>query len=189
VKGDDRVTETLAQLGEGDETAPARLMPLVYEELRSIAAGYLARAHSTVSLQPTVLVHEAYLRLVDESGSSGRGGRTFAPWPAQAMHHILVDHMRSRLSAKRGGDWRKITLDEGQAVLPERTVDLLALDEALTALAGNDARQCQIVVFRFFGGMTTKEIAHVLGVSSRTVEEDWRMARAWLHRRLSGGAS
>ena len=189
MKGDDRVTETLAQLGEGDETAPARLMPLVYEELRSIAAGYLARAHSTVSLQPTVLVHEAYLRLVDESGIKWQGRAHFRAVAAQAMHHILVDHMRSRLSAKRGGDWRKITLDEGQAVLPERTVDLLALDEALTALAGNDARQCQIVVFRFFGGMTTKEIAHVLGVSSRTVEEDWRMARAWLHRRLSGGAS
>ncbi|MEW6743703.1 MAG: ECF-type sigma factor [Planctomycetota bacterium] len=180
-------TQILHSLTRGDTSALSRLMPLVYDELHALAAQCLAKARPDQTLQPTALVHEAYLRLIDQSRVRWESAAHFLAVAAQAMQRVLVDHLRNRHARKRGGDWRKITLAEDVALSRERDVDVLALDEALTELAALDERQSQIVVFRFFGGMRMEEVAQVLGISKRTVEEDWRMARAWLHWKLTRG--
>src|SRR5215217_5152497 len=184
---DSPVTQLLAGLRDGDTSVPARLLPLVYEDFRALALRHLARERAGHTLQPTALVHEAYLKLVDQTRVNWQGRTHFFAVGAQAMRRILVEHARSRRREKRGGDRQRMELDEAAALAPERGVDLLDLDEALKRLEALDERQARVVELRFFGGMNMEEVALTLGVSKRTAEGDWRMARAWLHRELAAG--
>ena len=185
----ERIQALLAELQAGDTQAARRLMPLVYDEFREIAARYLRRERGNHTLQPTALVNEAYLRLIDQSRVQWQGKTHFFAVGAQAMRRVLVDHARSRERLKRGGQRARVTLDEAVALSPERDEDVLALDEALEKLAALDDRQARIVELRFFAGLNVEEVAQLLGVSKRTVEGDWTMARAWLHRELAGPKS
>jgi RNA polymerase sigma-70 factor (ECF subfamily) len=180
------VTELLVEWSRGDEDALRELMPLVHAELRRIAAGYLRRERPNHTLEPTALVHEAYLRLVDQRRTSWRNRAHFFAVAAGLMRRILVDHARRRSYLKRGGGARAVTLPE-IAASPNGGPDILALDEALADLEALDGRRRQIVELRFFGGLTQEEIAEALGVSVSTVERQWRLARAWLYRRLRPG--
>ena len=181
------VTQLLAGLQDGDPSVAARLLPLVYDDFRALALRHLARERAGHTLQPTALVHEAYLKLVDQTRVNWQGRTHFFAVGAQAMRRILVEHARSRRREKRGGDRQRVELDEGAALAPERGVDLLDLDEALKRLEALDERQARVVELRFFGGLNMVEVAQALGVSKRTAEGDWRMARAWLHRELAAG--
>ncbi|OHB81947.1 MAG: RNA polymerase subunit sigma-70 [Planctomycetes bacterium RBG_16_64_10] len=180
------VTRCLHALSRGDRSAMEQLVPLVYDALRQQAASYLRREPAGHSLQPTALVHEAFLKLADQKHVSWQGRSHFFAIGAQAMRRILVDHARRKARAKHGGRRRRIALDEHLVVSPQRDEDLLALDEALSKLARVDPRQAQIVELRFFGGLSVQEVAEVLGVSKRTIEADWTAVRAWLRRELSG---
>jgi RNA polymerase sigma factor (TIGR02999 family) len=164
------------------------LMPLVYEELRRLARSYMARERREHTLQPTALVHEAYLQLVDQSRVNWQGRSHFRAVGARVMRRILIDHARRRGGLKRGGDRQRVTLGEAILRPPDSDVDLpelLAVNEALDKLAGLDERQARVVELRFFGGLTTAEIAEALGVSERTVQGDWAHGQAWLKRELS----
>ncbi|MGI8432244.1 MAG: sigma-70 family RNA polymerase sigma factor [Chthoniobacterales bacterium] len=185
----DQATRLLIDWSRGDEVAAERLMPLVYDELRMLARGYLQRERSDHTLQATGLVHEAYLRLVDQSTTNWQNRAHFFWLAAQAMRRILVEHARRHRAEKRGGALEKIELDEALTPAAGRSVDLLALDDALKELAHLHPQQSQIVELRFFGGMTIEEVAEVLDVSSRTVKREWRMARAWLRRTMLAGES
>lgn len=180
-------TEILRNLSDGRGDAAEQLFPLVYDELRALAARCLRHERADHTLQPTALVHEAFLKLVDQAAVAGKGREHFVGIAARAMRQVLVDHARRHSAAKRGGGRRRIMLDSSFASGQENLVDLLALDEALEGLSALDERQSRIVELRFFGGLTAKETAALLGVSLSTVEEDWRMARAWLHRALECG--
>jgi len=184
-------TELLRAASRADAAAAARFTPLVYDALRELAARYLGRCppDSAANLQPTALVHEAFLRLVNPPGADFKSRTHFFAVAAAAMRQILVDEVRRRKRVKRGGDWQRITLTAALAGQTARTVDLEALDEALTRLAELDARAAQVVQMRFFGGMTEPQIGDTLGVSERTVRNDWAMARAWLRCELGGEAS
>jgi len=180
------VTELLVEWGRGNEEALRELMPLVHAELRRIAAGYLRRERRDHTLEPTALVHEAYIRLVDQRRTSWRSRAHFFAVAAGLMRRILVDHARRRSYLKRGGGVRPVTLPpEIAGATPGGRPDILALDEALADLEAMDGRQRQVVELRFFGGLTQEEIAEALGVSLSTVERQWRLARAWLYRRLN----
>jgi RNA polymerase sigma factor (TIGR02999 family) len=178
------VTGVLKRATEGDESAVNRLMPLVYEELRALAQSYLERERSGHTLQATALVHEAYVRLVDQRDVEWRNRAHFFAVAAQAIRRILVDHARERGRLKRGGRRERVPLDEDLGLEDEQDAELLALDEALTRLAALNQRQAQIVELKYFGGMDRQEVARYLGVSPRTVDGDWSMARAWLRREL-----
>jgi len=173
-------------LAAGDRQAAEALMPLVYDEFRHLADDYLRQETRAHTLQPTALVHEAYLKLIDQTRVNWQGRTHFFAVGAQAMRRILVDHARARGRAKRGGGWQRIVLDEQTAVSPDRDADLLAVDEAIDKLAHTDPRQARIVELRFFGGLSVEEVAEVLGVSKRTVENEWKIIRAWLRRELAG---
>jgi len=179
-----QITQLLVRLNDGDRSAVAKLMPLVYDEFRALAAKYLRGERSGHTLQATALVNEAYLRLVDQTRVNWQGRTHFFAVGAQAIRRILVDHARQRKRRKRGGGAARVTLDDAVALAPQRDEEVLALDEALEKLAKLDARQSQVVEMRFFGGMSVAEVAAALGVSKRTVEGDWTMARAWLLREL-----
>ncbi len=179
------VTAILLSWSEGDPDAPARLMPFVYDELRRLARGYLQRERADHTLQPTALVNEAYLRIVDQTRVSWQNRAQFFGLAAQLMRHILVDHARARAAQKRGGAERKLSLDEAWMAPEERAMELVRLDEALRDLAEMDERKSRVVEMRFFGGLTTEETAAALGVSEKTVMRDWRIAKLWLHRELS----
>jgi RNA polymerase sigma factor (TIGR02999 family) len=181
------VTRLLQSWSDGDKGALGELVPLVYRELRSLAAAYIRRERRDHTLQPTSLVHEAYLRLVDQTRVASPSRSQFFAIAANLMRQILVNHAKHRGAAKRGGG-NKVALEEGSAAVQQRGVDLIALDVALDKLARLDPRQGRIVELRFFGGLTEDEIAEVLGVSAITVKRDWRIARAELHRELGGGA-
>ena len=191
-RADDRgeVTRILAAAAAGDPSAVDRLLPLVYGELRSLAAREMRRERPDHTLQPTALVHEAYLRLVN-AAELGAAGRThFFAQAALAMRRVLVDHARRRRSAKRGGSLERVPLgDPDQPHQPPFDLDILALDESLTRLARAHPDRVQVVEMRFFAGMTHEEIASALGESTRTVERHWRFARAWLFRDLNDGAA
>ncbi|MGE0813710.1 MAG: ECF-type sigma factor [Vicinamibacterales bacterium] len=178
----------LRRAAGGDADAASRLMPLVYDELRRLAAGYLRRERRGQTLQPTALVHEAYVRLVRPSGQAWQGRTHFLAIAAVSMRQILVDRARRRHAAKRGGDAVRLTLDE--AMLPADSrgaeVDLLALDRALDALAALDPAQARIVELRYFGGLTVEETADAVGLSPATVKRHWALARAFLKRTLDG---
>ena len=176
----ERTTRLLAGLSDGDQAAADELLPLVYEELRSLAAAYLRRERTGHTLQPTALVHEVYLRLAGAANADWRGRAHFLAVAAKAMRNTLVNHALARKAAKRGGGAERVLLS-GVAIASSRgEVDSLALHEALERLMALDGRKGRVVEMRFFGGLTSEEIAHVLGVSLSTVEADWRMARAWL---------
>jgi RNA polymerase sigma-70 factor (ECF subfamily) len=178
------VTVVLEQMRKGDRGAADKLLPLVYDEFRALARHYLAQERANHTLQPTALVHEAYMKLVDQTRVDWQGRSHFFAVAAQAMRRILVDHARSRQRDKRGGGRARVVLDEAVALSPQKDEDVLALDECLERLAALDARQAKVVELRFFGGLSVEEVAEALGVSKRTVEGDWTFARAWLSREL-----
>jgi RNA polymerase sigma factor (TIGR02999 family) len=164
-------------------------MPLVYHELRRLAGGYLRGERPDHTLQPTALIHEAYVRLVEQDVPEWQGRAHFYGVAARLMRQILVDHARTRRASKRGGDQRKLSLDDAPPVFThEDAASLVALDEALKKLAALDERQCRVVEMRAFGGMGVEETARALGVSEPTVKRDMRVAQAWLRRELGGAA-
>ena len=180
------VTRLLLAWRDGDTVAASRLVPLVYDELRRLARDYLRRERGGHTLQPTALVHEAYLRLVDDSQVQWQGRAHFFGVAARAMRRILVDHARARNAAKRGGGVEKTPLDEA-VDLPaaSNNVDLVELDGALETLAQAYPRQCEVVELRFFGGLETREIAEVLQVSEKTILRDWNFAKVFLLREMT----
>lgn len=177
------VSRLLIAWKAGDESALARLLPLVYDELHTLASKHLRGERPDHTLQPTALIHEAYLRLVG-ADVQWEGRVHFFAVAAQTMRRILVDHARARGRAKRGGGAQPITLDEALAVSPEPTVDVVAIDEALERLSALDPRKARVVELHFFGGMTYDETAAALGVSAATVDRELRVAKAWLYREL-----
>ena len=180
------VTRLLRDWRGGDEQALDRLMPLVYDELRRLAKGYLRSERSDHTLQGTALVNEAYMRLVDMDVTWQDRAHFFAV-AARLMRRMLVDHARAHRREKRGGGERVLTLDEPLVASQERAPDLLALDEALTQLAAQDERKSQVVELHFFGGMTYDQTAEALSISPATVHRELRLAKAWLHRELREG--
>jgi len=178
------VTELLASLREGNEHAASKLVPLVYDELRRLARHYMRREQAEHTLQTTALVHEAYLRLVDQRQTKWQSRAHFFAIAAQSMRRILVDHARACRSDKRGGDHERLPLDEALVFSPVKSAELIALDDALNLLAELSPRQSRIIELRFFAGLTVEETADVLGVAPKTVKRDWRVARAWLHREV-----
>ena len=181
------VTELLRAWGAGDRAALDQLMPVLYAELRRQAERQLRRESAGHTLQPTALVNEAYLRLVDQRQAKWEGRSQFFALAARQMRRILVDHARGRAAAKRGGAAARVTLAEGSAATPETPqgeIDVLALDEALTRLAALDARQARVVELRYFAGLGVEEVAEALDISPATVKREWTMARAWLRREL-----
>ncbi len=178
------VTRLLRDLGRGDSRAVDRLLPLVYDELRAQAGRFLREERPDHTLQATALVHEAYLRLVGSGSKDWQDRRHFYGVAARAMRRILVDHARRHRSDKRGGRLRAVPLSEAELASLDRDVDLVALDEALTRLAAFDERKCRVVELRFFVGLTAEETAKTLGLSTRSIEREWRLARAWLYREL-----
>lgn len=179
------VTQLLVDWRNGDQAAFEQLMPVVYDELRRIAKRYMSREASHHTLQTTALVNEAYLRLVNQQDVEWQNRAHFFAISAQIMRHLLVDHARARNYAKRGGGAIQVSLNEEIASVADETVDLLALDEALTRLAAVDARKSRIVELRFFGGLSVEETAEVLNVSAITIKREWLKAKAWLYRELS----
>lgn len=182
------VTELLLSWGQGDTAALDRLVPLLYDDLRRVARGHLRREGPGHTLQPTALVHEVFLRLVDVDRMTVKSRTHFFALSARLMRQILVDHARRRQAGKRGGGATVIGLNEAAgaaAPASSSSVDVLALDEALDALSSFDDRQCRVVELRFFAGLNIPEAADALGVSTATVEREWAMAKAWLHQRLS----
>ncbi len=179
------ITVLLNAASAGDARAANELMPLVYAELRKRAAGLMRRERDGHTLQATALVHDAYVKLVQQQDVDWRGRTHFFALSAQAMRRILVDHARSRSRDKRGGAYVKVSLDEGKALSADSEADVIALDAALQGLAELDTRQAQIVEMRFFGGLRCEDVAHALGVSKRTIEGEWTMAKAWLRRELA----
>jgi RNA polymerase sigma factor (TIGR02999 family) len=179
------VSELLRAWSNGDQDALDKLMPLVYDELRRMAKRHMDRQVPGHTLQTTALIHEAYLRLVDQKETRWQNRAHFFAVAARAMRHILVDYARARHAAKRGGEVRLAPLDEAAVVSVERTSELVALDDALESLAAVDQRKCQVVELRYFGGLSVEETAEVLKVSPETVARDWRLARTWLLRQLS----
>jgi RNA polymerase sigma-70 factor, ECF subfamily len=179
------VTRLLAQLQGGQRDVAQQLIPLVYAELRDLAVSYLRRERSDHTLQPTALVHEAYLRLVDQRNTTWQNRAHFFGIAAQAMRRVLLDHARRKRAGKREGAAQRVTLEEGVAETPQRSIDLIALDVALERLKGIDERQYKVVELRFFGGLDVDQTAEVLQISPATVKRDWTFAKAWLQRELS----
>ena len=178
------VTALLVRLSRGDKSVIERLMPLVYEELHRRASRYMRGERADHTLQPTALVHETYLKLVEQREPNFKNRAHFFAVAARLMRRILIDHARSRLSSKRGGGQMPIPIEDSLHLRTDTPIGLLAVDDALRRLATFDSRQEQIVEMRFFGGLRVEEIAEVLGISTRTVEREWTMARAWLYDQL-----
>jgi len=180
-----QVTQLLVAWGGGDQAARDELMPLVYEELRRLAHQCMSRERPGHTLQTSALVNEAYLRLVDQKNVRWQDRAHFFGIAARLMRQVLVDYARKRRYAKRGGDARRVPLDEAMIVSEERAADVVSLDDALKSLAEIDPRQSQIVELRFFGGLSIEETAEVLAVSPGTVMRDWTLAKAWLRRAVT----
>jgi RNA polymerase sigma factor (TIGR02999 family) len=181
----DGVTRLLVEWQNGDQKALDSLIPLVYQELRSIAGRYLSRESPSHTLQSTALVHEAYFKLIGQRRVRWQNRAHFFGIAAQMMRRILIDHARHQARDKRGGPAPKLSLDDAMATADaEADIDLLALDDALTALAQIDPRGAQIIELRFFSGLSLEETAEVVGVSAGTVKRDWSAARAWLYREM-----
>lgn len=179
------VTQLLVDWSNGDQKALDKLMPLVYSELRRLASNYLRRERAGHTLQPTALVNEAYLKLIDQRHAKWQNRAQFFGVSAQLMRRILVDHARQHQAAKRGGsDQQRLSITSAERLVKRPELDLLALHEALEELATLDPQQERIVELRFFGGLSIEETAEVLGIGHATVERDWKMARAWLRRKL-----
>jgi RNA polymerase sigma-70 factor, ECF subfamily len=178
------VTLLLSALTRGDEAAASKLIPLVYDELRRLAASYMRREHQGHTLQATALVHEAYLKLVEQRSVTWRSRAHFFGVAAQLMRRILIDHARGHLRQKRGGEHLKVSLDEAFVFSEQKSAELLAVNDALELLARVDSRQARVVELRFFAGLSVEEAAEVLGVSPKTVKRDWSVAKAWLYAEL-----
>ncbi len=191
-QGRDRVTEIVAAWSSGKQVGRAAVDELVahlYRELRRLAQWQMGRGTPGVTLQPTAIVHEAYIRLVDQSRADWRGRSHFIAVASKVMRNLLIDHARARAAEKRGGGWQPVTLaDEAVGGRQLGVEEMLALDEALERLAAHDERQARVVELRFFGGLTVEEVAETLEVSKRTAEGLWTHARAWLLRELSKGS-
>jgi RNA polymerase sigma factor (TIGR02999 family) len=179
------ITQLLVEWSDGNQAALDKLYPLVYNELRRLAHGYLKRERKGHTLQTTALINEAYLRLVDQKHVQWANRSHFFGISAQIMRRILIDHARRYEYSKRGGGAQRISLDEAAVVAKERGRQLLMLDEALNGLAQIDPRRSRVVELRYFGGLSNEEIAGVLKISENTVTRDWNMARAWLYQELS----
>jgi len=180
------VTQILRQLDQGDPSAAGQLLPIVYDELRKLAARKLAREQRGQTLQATALVHEAYLRLVDtKQAQHFNGRRHFIGAAAEAMRRILIDRARKKRSAKGGGQMGRLEFDQQQLASPDGNVDLIALDEALERLASLDPRKADLVKLRFFAGLTISQAAEMLGISESTADADWAYAKSWLRVQLS----
>ena len=179
------VTQLLISWGNGNKEALDRLLPLVYDELRRQAARYLRRERAGHTLQTTALIHEAYLRLIDQKNVHWQNRAHFFGLAAQLMRRILVDHARTKKRDKRGGSDIRVSLTGAQVLAKDQEVDVVALDEALDRLAKLDEQQSRIVELRFFSGLTVEETAAALSISPATVKRDWSMAKAWLHRELT----
>jgi RNA polymerase sigma-70 factor, ECF subfamily len=179
------VTDLLQAWSQGNEAALEQLIPIVHLELRRLARRQMRRERDGHTLQTTALVNEVYLRLVDLSRVRWQDRTHFFAMSARLMRRVLVDHARSRLYQKRGGGAVRVTLTPDLSLTTSRGTDLVALDDALTALAARDARKSRVVELRFFGGLSVAETAETLGVSEETVIRDWRLAKAWLHKELS----
>ena len=183
----DEATRLVQRLGQGDERAASELLPLVYDELRRIASGYLRREREGHTLEPTALVHEAWAKLVRQEDARVDDAAHFRALASNAMRRVLVDHARSRAASKRAAEGERVTLaGVGRAEEEEEGFDVLGLDAALEKLARVSERQARVVELRFFGGLEIEDAARALGVSARTVVGDWRVARAWLARELDG---
>jgi RNA polymerase sigma-70 factor, ECF subfamily len=182
------VTQLLKAWGNGEQQALDQLMAVVYAELHRLAHRYMQRERSGHTLQPTALVHEAYERLVDLKNVSWQNRAHFFGVSAQLMRRILVDYARSRRYTKREGQWLQVPLNEAVALFRDRQTDIVALDDALRALADIDPRKSRVVEMRFFGGLSVKEVAEVLNISTESVMRDWRLAKVWLLRELSQGS-
>lgn len=182
---DNSITAMLGQLTAGNRDVEAQLIPQIYEELRRLARNFMWQERGNHTLQPTALVHEAYARLIQQTQVPWQNRAHFFAAASQLMRHILVDHARARRADKRGGVQQQVTLEDVMIEAPDRSIDVLALHEAIERLAALDARQAKVVELHFFGGLTFEEIALVLSVSERTAKSDWSMARAWLRVELS----
>jgi RNA polymerase sigma factor (TIGR02999 family) len=181
------ITQLLKAWGNGEQEALEQLIPLIYSELHRLAHRYMERERNAHTLQSTALVHEAYERLIDLKEVSWQNRAHFFGVSARLMRRVLVDYARSRRYSKRGGEWRQVPLNEAVAVFRDRRTDVVALDDALSTLAGIDPRKSRVVEMRFFGGLSIRETAEVLNVSPETVLRDWRLAKVWLLRELSQG--
>ncbi|HUQ32711.1 MAG TPA: sigma-70 family RNA polymerase sigma factor [Pyrinomonadaceae bacterium] len=184
-EGQKDVTQMLLALSAGEPGAMEGLFPLVYDELKRIARQYLKREREGHTLQPTALVHEAYLRLVDQTRVTWQNRAQFYGVTATIMRRILINHARAHAAERRGGAQRRLSLGEENISVVETATDLLALDEALKRLAKLDARKAQVVELLYFGGLEHREVAEVLDISEKTVGRDWQKARSWLYRELS----
>ncbi len=179
------ITQLLVDWGKGNQLALEKLVPLVYDELRRMAKRYMRGQSSAHTLQTTELIHEAYLKLVDNEEKQWKNRSHFFGVAAQAMRHILVDYARAKQSQKRGGIQNQITLDENAVMFKDSSDDIVALNDALLKLEKLDERKVKVVEMKFFGGLTMEEIGEVLKISPETVKRDWRFARTWLLRELS----
>jgi len=184
-KDAENITDLLVSYRRGDKESLDKLMPAVYDELRRQAARYLRREQPGHTLQTTALIHEAYVRLVDQHNVQWQNRAHFFGIAAQMMRRILVDHARTKKRAKRGGSDIRVSLDDATVAVKGQDLDVVAVDEALTRLAKIDEQQSRVVELRFFSGLTVEETAEVMGISPATVKRDWSMAKAWLHRELS----
>lgn len=173
---------------EDDRQSVEALLPVVYQELRRLAAGYLRRERPGYTLQPTALVHEAYLRLLKDKPGRWQNRAHFCAIAAHSMRQILIERARARDARKRGGERHRVTLDEGLLAGNSRSIDLIALDQALERLADVSAEQARLVELRFFGGLTIEETAEAMNISSATVKRHWTIASAWLARELEGNS-
>jgi len=186
--GPGEVTHLLQEMSSGREGAEARLMAVVYGELKRLATSYMRKEPSDHSLQPTALVHEAYLRLTRIQNVDWQNHSHFFAVAAKLMRNILVDHARAQRANKRGQGWQFVEFDAALVAAPGRGPELIALDDALNQLAKIDERQCRIVEMLYFSGLNEEQAALALGISSRTVKRDWRSAKAWLFRELQASS-
>ncbi|HYL99269.1 MAG TPA: sigma-70 family RNA polymerase sigma factor [Blastocatellia bacterium] len=182
-----QVTQLLVDWGNGDKDALDKLVPIVYQELRKLARHYMRGERAGHTLETTALVNEAYLRLVDYNRMQWQNRAHFFAVSAQVMRRILIDHARSHLYQKRGGGAIKVSLSNAAGLTEQRASELVAVDTALEQLAAMDPRKSRIVELRFFGGLSVEETAEVLGISTPTVQREWRKARAWLHKTIDEG--
>lgn len=180
------ITELLINWRNGDTAALDQLMPIVYEELRRLARGFMGKERNNHTLQTSALINEAYLKLVDQDETNWQNRAHFFAVAAQIMRHILVDHARSYGYEKRGAGAQRVSLDDAKVFSEERARELVALDEALTDLAAVDPRKSRLVELRFFGGLNIDETAEVMDLSPTTVQREWRAAKAWLQRFIKG---
>lgn len=181
---DNNLTNLLLQIGEGDERAADELLPVVYDELKRIARYYMSRERASHTLQPTALVHETYLKLIDQRKVDWKNRSHFFGLAAEIMRRILVNHARDKNAEKRGGEFQRVSMSIALDAAREKDLDILAINDALDELAKFDERKAKVVELKFFGGLTTKEICEVLKVSDATIEREWTFSKAWLFSRL-----